>query len=125
MINVVNSFVHTDIEHLKKEGLVLLLLRLIKLFDAGFFEGARKLSMRIIAAWNHDYDERKLQSELPSPEIKDQHKKCLILICHIYLMAIYEMDDNRGFVIDNLVSIAVPKSGLKTFNKPVFHIFLR
>nr|XP_036220167.1 uncharacterized protein LOC106624624 [Bactrocera oleae] len=93
-----------DIEHLKKEGLVLLLLRLIKLFDAGFFEGARKLSMRIIAAWNHDYEEMKLLSQQSYPEIRDQHKKCLILICHIYLMAIYEMDDNRGFVIDNVVN---------------------
>lgn len=105
--NNVNNFVHTDIEHLKKEGLVLLLLRLIKLFDAGFFEGARKLSMRIIAAWNHDYEEMKLLSQQSYPEIRDQHKKCLILICHIYLMAIYEMDDNRGFVIDNVVSITV------------------
>ncbi|XP_039962878.1 uncharacterized protein LOC120776366 [Bactrocera tryoni] len=93
-----------DIEHLKKEGLVLLLLRLIKLFDAGFFEGARKLSIRIIAAWNHDYEEMKLLSQVPLTEISEQHKKCLILICHIYLMAIYEMDDNRGFVIDNVVN---------------------
>ncbi|XP_011199448.2 uncharacterized protein LOC105223416 isoform X1 [Bactrocera dorsalis] len=93
-----------DIEHLKREGLVLLLLRLIKLFDAGFFEGARKLSIRIIAAWNHDYEETKLLPQVSRTEISEQHKKCLILICHIYLMAIYEMDDNRGFVIDNVVN---------------------
>ncbi|XP_036336350.1 uncharacterized protein LOC118746611 [Rhagoletis pomonella] len=93
-----------DIEHLEKEGLVLLLLRLIKLFDAGTIEGVRRLSMRIIAAWNHEYEQCKLQTTLSYPEVKSQHKKCLILICHIYLMAIYEMDDIRGFVIDNLLN---------------------
>lgn len=82
----------------------MLLLRLIKLFDAGTFDGVRRLSMRIIAAWNHEYEQCKLQTHLSYPEVESQDKKCLILMCHIYLMAIYEMDDIRGFVIDNLVS---------------------
>ncbi|XP_053956621.1 uncharacterized protein LOC128862176 [Anastrepha ludens] len=93
-----------DIQHLQKEGLALLLLRLIKLFDGGIFEGVRKLSMRIIAAWNHEYEQSKLEAKLAHPEVKSQHKTCLILICHIYLMAIYEMDDIRGFVIDNVLN---------------------
>ncbi|XP_067646125.1 uncharacterized protein [Eurosta solidaginis] len=93
-----------DIEHLKKEGLLLMLLRLIKLFDAGYIEGVRRLSMRVIAAWNHEYEQCKLLTNVSYPEINRQHQQCLILICHIYLMAIYEMDDIRGFVIDNMLT---------------------
>ncbi|CAD7003568.1 unnamed protein product [Ceratitis capitata] len=93
-----------DIEHLQMEGPVLILLRLIKLFDAGFLEGARKLSIRTIAAWNHTFKQLKQQTKNERPEVNIQDKRSLILICHIYLMAIYEMDDIRGFVIDNVVN---------------------
>ncbi|XP_067612716.1 calcium uptake protein 3, mitochondrial isoform X7 [Eurosta solidaginis] len=79
-----------------------MLLRLIKLFDAGYIEGVRRLSMLVIAAWNHEYEQCKLLTNVSYPEINRQHQQCLILICYIYLMAIYEMDDIRGFVIDNM-----------------------
>lgn len=87
------------------EGLFLILLRLIKLFDQGAMEGVKQMVMRVLSAWNQVYNRYKEQSDLPFPQVKVEHKRCLEVICHIYLMAVYETDTVRGFVIDNMVGL--------------------
>lgn len=84
------------------EQLPLIVLRLIKLFDQCSIDMVKTLCMRVIAAWNKIY-QIELQTTRRPPYIPPEDKRCLLLTCHIYLMAVYESDDVKGYVIDNLV----------------------
>ncbi|KAL9890961.1 uncharacterized protein ACN427_009731 [Glossina fuscipes fuscipes] len=86
-----------DLNYLEQEQLFLIVLRLIKLFDSNSIDMVKILSMRTIAAWNANFRDNR-------PTINCEDKRCLIFMCHIYLMAIYEIDDVRGYVIDNMLN---------------------
>uniref|UniRef100_A0A1A9V8I8 Uncharacterized protein n=1 Tax=Glossina austeni TaxID=7395 RepID=A0A1A9V8I8_GLOAU len=97
-----------DLNYFKQEQLFLIVLRLIKLFDSKSLDTVKILSMRIIAAWNAwNLKDNRLA-------INCEDKRCLIFMCHIYLMAIYEIDDVQGYVIDNMLNnIRFYHQGLK------------
>ncbi|XP_073836970.1 uncharacterized protein isoform X2 [Musca autumnalis] len=94
-----------DIAYLKREQLSLIVLRLVKLFDQSSIDMVKTLCMKVIAAWNKIYHNEMSQtggSRLPY--VPPEDKRCLLFICHIYLMAVYEADDNKGYVIDNMIN---------------------
>lgn len=77
---------------------------MVKLFDQASMDMVKTLCMRVIVAWNRHYQtERTSGPRLPY--IPPEDKKCLLIICHMYLMAVYEFDDVRGYIIDNLVRV--------------------
>lgn len=89
------------------EQLPLIVLRLVKLFDQSSIDMVKTLCMKVIAAWNKVYYNEMSQtigSRLPY--VPPEDKRCLLFICHIYLMAVYEADDNKGYVIDNMVLLS-------------------
>ncbi|XP_061401872.1 uncharacterized protein LOC133337683 [Musca vetustissima] len=94
-----------DMAYLKMEQLPLIVLRLVKLFDQSSIDMVKTLCMKVIAAWNKVYHNEMSQtggSRLPY--VPPEDKRCLLYICHIYLMAVYEADDNKGYVIDNMIN---------------------
>uniref|UniRef100_A0A1B0A9J7 Uncharacterized protein n=1 Tax=Glossina pallidipes TaxID=7398 RepID=A0A1B0A9J7_GLOPL len=97
-----------DLNYFGQEQLFLIVLRLIKLFDSKSIDTVKILSMRIIAAWNAwNFRDNRFT-------INCEDKRCLIFMCHIYLMAIYEIDDVQGYVIDNMLNnIRFYHQGLK------------
>uniref|UniRef100_A0A1I8PB88 Uncharacterized protein n=1 Tax=Stomoxys calcitrans TaxID=35570 RepID=A0A1I8PB88_STOCA len=93
-----------DIAYLKLEQLPLIVLRLVKLFDQSSIDMVKTLCMRVIAAWNKVYyTELNQTGGSRLPYVPPEDKRCLLLICHIYLMAVYEADDVKGYVIDNMM----------------------
>lgn len=76
----------------------------MKLFDQSSIDMVKTLCMRVIAAWNKVYyTELNQTGGSRLPYVPPEDKRCLMLICHIYLMATYESDDVKGYVIDNMV----------------------
>lgn len=98
-------FYFLDIAYAKLEQLPIIVLRLVKIFDQSSIDMVKTLCMRVIAAWNKMYQIELETSGSRRPYIPPEDKRCLMLICHIYLMAVYESDDVKGYVIDNMVSI--------------------
>ncbi|XP_017072208.1 uncharacterized protein LOC108108620 isoform X2 [Drosophila eugracilis] len=85
-----------DIAFLMQEGLSLIVLRLMQLFNAGNFEAVKQLALRMLAAW------LKAHETVPFVTIeKDQNS--ITLVGHLYLLTIFVRDENRGYVIDNLM----------------------
>lgn len=85
-----------DVTFLMQEQLHLIILRLLKLFDAGSWEAVKQLSLRILAAW--------LKSNARArSEILDNEKVLITLVGHLYLLTVFVADDNRGYVIDNMM----------------------
>ncbi|XP_017096114.2 uncharacterized protein [Drosophila bipectinata] len=85
-----------DITFLLEDGLELILLRLMQLFNAGNFEALKQLSLRMLAAW--------LKSKAKEPfESLVQDTKSITLIGHLYLLTVFVNDENRGYAIDNLM----------------------
>ena len=82
----------------------LIVLRLVKLFDQSSIDMVKTLCMRVIAAWNKVYQKELETSGRRLPYVPPEDKRCLLLVCHIYLMAVYEADDVKGYVIDNMVN---------------------
>ncbi|KAM7355438.1 uncharacterized protein ACRADG_001485 [Cochliomyia hominivorax] len=93
-----------DIAYVKLEQLPLIVLRLIKIFDQSSIDMVKTLCMRVIAAWNKIYQRELETSGSRRPYVPPEDKRCLLLICHIYLMAVYEADDVKGYVIDNMIN---------------------
>ncbi|XP_075160415.1 uncharacterized protein LOC142233401 [Haematobia irritans] len=94
-----------DIGYLKLEQLPVIVLRLVKLFDQCSVDMVKTLCMRVIAAWNKVYtNELNQTGGSRLPYVPPEDKRCLLLICHIYLMAVYEADDVKGYVIDNMMN---------------------
>ncbi|XP_050742725.1 uncharacterized protein LOC108035337 isoform X2 [Drosophila biarmipes] len=85
-----------DIAFLKQEGLSLIILRLMQLFNAGNFEAVKQLALRMLAAW------LKAQENAPF-ESFEQDQNTITLVGHLYLLTIFVRDENRGYVIDNLM----------------------
>ncbi|XP_037880403.1 uncharacterized protein LOC119631903 isoform X1 [Glossina fuscipes] len=86
-----------DINYFEQEQLLLILLRLIKLFDSKSMDVVKTLSMRVIAAWNAKFGDNRVI-------VNREDKRSLIFMCHVYLMAVYETDGVRGYVIDNMIN---------------------
>ncbi|XP_017134759.1 uncharacterized protein LOC108150939 isoform X2 [Drosophila miranda] len=87
---------HEDITFLQQENLNIILLRLIQLFNAGNFEAVKQLSLKVLAAW--------LKSNANSSFESLEHEQTAItLVGHLYLLTIFVMDENRGYVIDNMM----------------------
>ncbi|BFF98652.1 uncharacterized protein DMAD_06750 [Drosophila madeirensis] len=85
-----------DIAYLEQEQLNLILLRLIQLFNAGNFEALKQLALRVLAAW--------LKSNAnASFESLEHDQTAITLVGHLYLLTVFVMDENRGYVIDNLM----------------------
>ncbi|EDW94736.2 uncharacterized protein LOC6534344 isoform X1 [Drosophila yakuba] len=85
-----------DIAFLMQEGLSLALLRLIQLFNAGNFEAVKQLALRMLAAW--------LKAHENAPFVSfEGDKNSITLIGHLYLLTVFVRDENRGYVIDNLM----------------------
>ncbi|KAH8361545.1 hypothetical protein KR084_007625 [Drosophila pseudotakahashii] len=84
-----------DIAFLMKEGLSLIILRLMQLFNAGNFEAVKQLALRMLAAWLKAH-------ESPSASF-EQDQNSITLVGHLYLLTIFVRDENRGYVIDNLM----------------------
>ncbi|XP_043646940.1 uncharacterized protein LOC122615852 isoform X2 [Drosophila teissieri] len=85
-----------DIAFLVQEGLSLALLRLIQLFNAGNFEAVKQLALRMLAAW--------LKAHENAPFVSyEGDKNSITLIGHLYLLTVFVRDENRGYVIDNLM----------------------
>ncbi|KAH8286306.1 hypothetical protein KR054_006584 [Drosophila jambulina] len=85
-----------DITFLKEDGLYLILLRLMQLFNAGNFEAVKQLSLRMLAAW--------LKANEFSPfEALESDITSIALVGHLYLLTVFAMDENRGYAIDNLM----------------------
>ncbi|XP_037822719.1 uncharacterized protein LOC119611265 isoform X2 [Lucilia sericata] len=93
-----------DISYVKLEQLPLIVLRLVKFFDQSSIDMVKTLCMRVIAAWNKIHQTELETSGSRRPYIPPEDKRCLLLICHIYLMAVYESDDVKGYVIDNMIN---------------------
>ncbi|KAH8360596.1 hypothetical protein KR200_009795 [Drosophila serrata] len=85
-----------DITFLKEDGLNLILLRLMQLFNAGNFEAVKQLSLRMLAAWLK-------ANELFPLEDLEGDKTSIALVGHLYLLTVFAMDENRGYAIDNLM----------------------
>ncbi|KAH8234897.1 hypothetical protein KR032_005172 [Drosophila birchii] len=85
-----------DITFLKEDGLNLILLRLMQLFNAGNFEAVKQLSLRMLAAWLKD-------NEISHFEAFKEDKSSIALLGHLYLLTVFTMDENRGYAIDNLM----------------------
>lgn len=79
-----------------QERLHLIILRLIKLFDSGSWEAVKQLSLRVLAAWLKCYANA-------SSENFQREQISITLVGHIYLLTVFVADDNRGYVIDNMV----------------------
>ncbi|XP_017844541.1 uncharacterized protein LOC108601130 isoform X1 [Drosophila busckii] len=84
-----------DVTYYQQEPLYLIILRLIKLFDAGNWEAVKQLSLRVLSAW--------LQLHATSSAQCLQQDKNITLVAHLYLMTVFGADDNAGFKIDNLM----------------------
>ncbi|XP_017059066.1 uncharacterized protein LOC108099914 isoform X2 [Drosophila ficusphila] len=85
-----------DIAFLKQEGLSLVILRLMQLFNAGNFEAVKQLALRMLAAW--------LKAHENSPFASfEQDQNTITLVGHLYLLTVFVRDENRGYVIDNLM----------------------
>ncbi|XP_065361243.1 FK506-binding protein 5 isoform X2 [Calliphora vicina] len=93
-----------DIAYVNLEQLPLIVLRLVKIFDQSSIDMVKTLCMRVIAAWNKIHQTELETSGSRRPYIPPEDKRCLLLICHIYLMAVYESDDVKGYVIDNMIN---------------------
>ncbi|EDV39738.1 uncharacterized protein Dana_GF10168 [Drosophila ananassae] len=85
-----------DITFLIEDGLELILLRLMQLFNAGNFEALKQLSLRMLAAW------LKFRASEPLESVVED-TKCITVIGHLYLLTVFVNDENRGYVIDNLM----------------------
>nr|XP_016934732.1 uncharacterized protein LOC108013392 isoform X2 [Drosophila suzukii] len=85
-----------DIAFLMQEGLSLIILRLMQLFNAGNFEAVKQLALRMLAAW------LKAHENVPFESI-EQDQNTITLVGHLYLLTIFVRDENRGYVIDNLM----------------------
>ncbi|XP_023179341.2 uncharacterized protein LOC111605178 isoform X2 [Drosophila hydei] len=85
-----------DITFLMQERLHLIILRLLKLFDAGSWEAVKQLSLRVLAAWLKCYP-RICAERLPSEQTS------IVLVAHLYLLTVFVADDNRGYIIDNMM----------------------
>ncbi|XP_017026408.1 uncharacterized protein [Drosophila kikkawai] len=85
-----------DITFLKDDGLNLILLRLMQLFNAGNFEAVKQLSLRMLAAWLK-------ANEYATFEAIERDKSSIALVGHLYLLTVFTMDENRGYAIDNLM----------------------
>lgn len=81
-----------------QERLHLIILRLLKLFDAGSWEAVKQLSLRVLAAWLKCYP-KTCGTSLPSEQTS------IVLVAHLYLLTVFVADDNRGYNIDNMVYI--------------------
>ncbi|EDW73470.2 uncharacterized protein Dwil_GK16634 [Drosophila willistoni] len=85
-----------DITFYKQEGLHLILLRLVQLFNAGNWEAVKQFSLRMMAAW--------LKANAnTSFESLQRDQTAIVLIGHLYLLTVFVADDNRGYVIDNMM----------------------
>ncbi|KAH8398889.1 hypothetical protein KR222_010959 [Zaprionus bogoriensis] len=85
-----------DVTFLMQERLHLIILRLVKLFDSGSWEAVKQLSLRVLAAWlrcNAQASSESLQRDQAS----------IALVGHLYLLTVFVADDNRGYVIDNMM----------------------
>ncbi|XP_030385028.1 uncharacterized protein LOC115632150 [Scaptodrosophila lebanonensis] len=85
-----------DFTFLQQEDLHLILLRLIKLFDAGSWEAVKQLSLRVLSAWLKTHANSRLE-DLQRDQVY------IILTAHTYLMTVFVADDNRGYIIDNMM----------------------
>lgn len=86
-----------DETYLMQERLHLIILRLLKLFDAGSWEAVKQLSLRVLAAW------LKCNPRVCTANLHPEQKS-IILVGHLYLLTVFVADDNRGYMIDNMVS---------------------
>ncbi|XP_017004284.3 uncharacterized protein [Drosophila takahashii] len=84
-----------DIAFLMQEGLSLIILRLMQLFNAGNFEAVKQLALRMLAAWLKAH-------EGPAASF-ERDRSSITLVGHLYLLTIFVRDENRGYVIDNLM----------------------
>ncbi|TDG52981.1 hypothetical protein AWZ03_000524 [Drosophila navojoa] len=85
-----------DITFLMQERLHLIILRLLKLFDAGSWEAVKQLSLRVLAAWLKCYP-KIYGTSLPFEQTS------IVLVAHLYLLTVFVADDNRGYNIDNMM----------------------
>ncbi|KAH8307374.1 hypothetical protein KR044_010969 [Drosophila immigrans] len=85
-----------DVTYFRQEHIHLIILRLLKLFDAGSMEAVKQLSLRIMAAWLKCNATDKFNS------VK-QEREAITLVAHLYLLTVFTVDDNRGYVIDNMM----------------------
>nr|NP_648972.2 uncharacterized protein Dmel_CG7692, isoform A [Drosophila melanogaster]AAF49353.2 uncharacterized protein Dmel_CG7692, isoform A [Drosophila melanogaster] len=85
-----------EVAFLIQEGISLALLRLIQLFNAGNFEAVKQLALRMLAAWVKAHENDQFVSF-------EGDKNSITLIGHLYLLTVFVRDENRGFVIDNLM----------------------
>ncbi|KAH8365633.1 hypothetical protein KR093_002887 [Drosophila rubida] len=88
--------IFADVTYFKQEHMHLIILRLLKLFDAGSFEAVKQLSLRILAAWLKCNAVDKFQN-------LKQEQESITVVAHLYLLTVFTMDDNRGYVIDNMM----------------------
>ncbi|KAH8300444.1 hypothetical protein KR018_005804 [Drosophila ironensis] len=92
----VSAATSEDVAFLREDGLDLILLRLIQLFNAGNFEAVKQLSLRMLAAWLSDNIHTPFESLV-------QDTKSITLVGHLYLLTVFVNDENRGYMIDNLM----------------------
>ncbi|XP_034482757.1 uncharacterized protein LOC117788190 isoform X2 [Drosophila innubila] len=85
-----------DITFLMQERLHLIILRLLKLFDAGSWEAVKQLSLRVLVAWLKCNASARCES-------LEHEQVSITLVGHIYLLTVFVADDNRGYVIDNMM----------------------
>ncbi|XP_032596982.1 uncharacterized protein LOC6557790 isoform X2 [Drosophila grimshawi] len=85
-----------DLTFLLQERLHLIILRLLKLFDAGSWEAVKQLSLRVLAAW------LKLNQSPSTPNLPSEESS-VTLVGHLYLLTVFVADDNRGYMIDNMM----------------------
>ncbi|KAH8380537.1 hypothetical protein KR009_011230 [Drosophila setifemur] len=85
-----------EIQFLNEDGLNLIILRLMQLFNAGNFEAVKQLSLRMLSAW------LKSNSTVPFTSFS-KDTMSITLVGHLYLLTVFVMDENRGYVIDNMM----------------------
>ncbi|KAL7733254.1 hypothetical protein ACLKA6_004759 [Drosophila palustris] len=85
-----------DVTFLMQERLHLIILRLLKLFDAGSWEAVKQLSLRVLAAWLKCNASARCES-------LEHEQVSITLVGHLYLLTVFVADDNRGYVIDNMM----------------------
>ncbi|XP_064544369.1 uncharacterized protein LOC135432594 isoform X2 [Drosophila montana] len=85
-----------DETYLMQERLDLIILRLLKLFDAGSWEAVKQFSLRVLAAW------LKCNPRVSTASLHPEQKS-IILVGHFYLLTVFVADDNRGYMIDNMM----------------------
>ncbi|XP_062129995.1 uncharacterized protein LOC133841488 isoform X1 [Drosophila sulfurigaster albostrigata] len=87
-----------DVTYFRQEHKHLIILRLLKLFDAGSMEAVKQLSLRILASWL-----KCNATDQFGDEHEDQEQESITLVAHLYLLTVFTLDDNRGYVIDNMM----------------------